>query len=112
MSGGGTPDDDVVRVHVVVVDASVDVICWVAVSLLEVIWTVEAVAVTVADVEIVVVLVFDGATSPFSSFLIKSFARDELEFRRLNFLMFLDKNRGLRAECVCKETNKVKIKNV
>lgn len=66
-----------------------------AASLLEVICTVEAVAVRVAEVEIVVVLVFGGAASPFSSFLIKSLARDEVEFRRLNFLMFLGKNNGL-----------------
>lgn len=58
---------------------------------------------TVADVEIVVVFVFGGATSPFSSFLIKSLARDEVEFRRLNFLMFLDKNSGFRTVGVWKE---------
>lgn len=37
MSGGGTPEDDVVSVQVVVVDARVDVICCVVVSLLAVI---------------------------------------------------------------------------
>lgn len=57
----------------------------------------EAVAVTVADVEMVVVLVL-GVASPFSSFLINSFARDDVELRRLNFLMLRGKNRGLRIE--------------
>lgn len=101
MSGGGTPDEDVVSVQVVVVEASVETICCVAASLLEVICTVDSVAVTVADVEIVVVLVFGGATSPFSSFLISSLARDDVELRRLNFLMLRGKNKGFRTVVVC-----------
>lgn len=101
MKGGGTPDEEVVSVQVVVVAARVEVTCWTEASLLEVIWTVEAVAVTVADADIVVVLVLGGATSPFSSFLINSFARDDVELRRLNFLMFLGKNNGLRIPELC-----------
>lgn len=103
MSGGGTPDDEVVSVQVVVVDARVDVICCVAVSLLEVIWTVAAVAVTVADAEMVVVLVFVGPTSPFSSFLMSKPTRDEVELRRLNLRMFRGKNNGLRFSGFCNE---------
>lgn len=109
MRGGGTPDVDVVRVQVVVLDARVDVICCIVASLFAVIWTVEAVAVTVADVDMVVVLVFGGATSPFSSFLINSFARDDVELRLLNFLMFLGKNKGLRIPELCKEKKKKKL---
>lgn len=102
-SGGGTPDDEVVSVQVVVVEASVDVICCVAASVVEVIWTVDEVS--VADVDIVVVLVFDEATSPFSSFLIRT-ARDDVELRRLNFAMLRVKNKGLRTADDCKESKK------
>ena len=102
MSGGGTPDDDVVSVQVVVVEASVEVNCCVAVSLSEVICTVDAVAVTIVDDEIVVVLVF-GVISPFSSFFISSFARDDVELRLLNFVMFLARKRGLRTAEFCKK---------
>jgi hypothetical protein len=70
---------------------------------------VEAVAVTVADVEIVVVLVL-GATSPFSSFFISSFARDDVELRRLNFVMFRARKSGLRMAGLCKK-NQTQKKN-
>lgn len=81
-------------------------------SLLEVIWTVAAVAVTVAEVEMVVVLVLAGAESPFSSFLMRSLAREDVELRRLNFRMFLDKNRGLRIDGLWNEKSKVRLVQV
>jgi hypothetical protein len=59
------------------------------------------VEVTVSEVEIVVVLVLDGGTSPFS--LIKSFANDDVELRRLNFRTFLERKSGLRASFACNE---------
>lgn len=76
----------------VVVDAIVEMIFCVVASAVEVIWTVADAS--VAEVEIVVVLLF-GATSPFSSFLIRT-SRIAVEFRRLNLRTFLGKNKGLR----------------
>jgi hypothetical protein len=66
---------------------------------------VEAAAVTVVEVDIVVVLVF-GATSPFSSFLISSLARDDVELRRLNFVMFRARKSGFRTAGLCKKQNR------
>lgn len=97
MSGGGTPDEEVVRVQVVVVDASVDVTCCISTSVSEMMDTVAVASVTVAEVEIVVVLVFGAGTSPFSSLLIMSLPSDDVELRRLNLRMLRGKNRGLRT---------------
>lgn len=77
----------------VVVDAIVEMIFCVVASAVEVIWTVADAS--VAEVEIVVVLLLVGATSPFSSFLMRT-SRIAVEFRRLNLRTFLGKNKGLR----------------
>lgn len=97
MSGGGTPDDEVVRVQVVVVDASVEVTSCISTSLSDEMDTVEVDSVMVDEVEMVVVLVLGAATSPFSSLLIMSLPCDDVELRRLNLRMLRGKNRGLRT---------------
>lgn len=101
MRGGGTPEEEVVSVQVVVVDAMVDVICCVVASGVDVIWTVAEASVD--EVEIFVVLVLVEGTSPFSSFLISKTARVAVELRRLNFRTLRDKNKGFRMPEIWKD---------